>query len=857
MSKCLASVCRAWALIIVFSALVAGVANQAPAQIQSSQDIGAQVNALLGAHDNIASPAQWRSLGDAAIPTLESVVADSTSLPTRRARALDGLAALSSGKSTMQRVANSGSEPLIVRISGVRGLAQVLPDSDLIPALQPLLNDAQWQLRGAVAQTLSNTPAGCAAIKDTAQREAPEWRSRFVSACKDQTNSAIQLPTGKTVVDTSISLLPINIVDPSGTTVFNYFNYYAHTNLAKIDISGGQAGVSVLLPNSPTLPFGSGSWAFTFFACCQPTTVDVNAFIKTAPAPALTTGKLDANVFFVGVPGLNARSASTDTNFQTVLTRVRSIYAQIGVELGHLTYIDITGADAVTFADVQEQDLGALFMLSNHPAARDGAVNIFLVDSIVSPFFGGILGESAGIPGIPIRGTPGSGLAVTMADFPSGLDVIAATIAHETGHWLGLFHPTEIGGFDFDPLPDTPECPTLNFFNYSQCPDSTNLMFPIEVPLAGLPALTPNQQFVVLRNPVVSQPPQSGVQLHSIALGSIPVVSPFTTITADVPPDGISLDLFPVAKFTPATIRVPEDFPTIQIAVNNAHARDTIVVGPGSWCGARITKPLNLIGQGGATIVGCPAGNPGPVGNPRRRGFRIEAAGTSIRNFVFDGRGVSDANLNPLFFGIETVSGADNLVIDSNTFQGTAYGVLLSGENSQVTHNIFDGFTIRTSNGDGGVAIFEADFTRRLRGNSILYNQITSTVPAGDLSGFSWTNEADVTLAGIVVSGQDGTIISHNTISITANSHGDGGVGILATDAVTGIRTTDLTITNNDGRGSAYGLIITNDLGGGTGNSVGAQIRGNFGINLINGATANVGSRSTLLLCDPVTGACP
>jgi hypothetical protein len=159
----------------------------------------------------------------------------------------------------------------------------------------------------------------------------------------------------------------------------------------------------------------------------------------------------------------------------------------------------------------------------------------------------------------------------------------------------------------------------------------------------------------------------------------------------------------------------------------------------------------------------------------------------------------------------------------------------------------------------GAAILVSIDFLGRDRGNFILYNQITSTVPAGDFSFASWTNEVDVPLAGIVVSAQDGTTISNNKVSITANSNGDGGVGVIATDNVSGLTTTNLTITNNDGRGSAYGLIITNDLSGGTGNSVGAQIRGNFGVNLINGATANVRNRSrqTLLLCDPVTGSCP
>jgi HEAT repeat protein len=148
----LALLCRACAQIILYTALIAGVAHQALAQ-----DIRAQVNALLGAYEDSANPARWRSLGDAAIPILESVVADYNSLPSRRARALDGLAALSSGSATMQLVANSNWEPLIVRMAAVRGLGQVLPDSDLIPALRPLLNDPQWQMRGATAQALSNT----------------------------------------------------------------------------------------------------------------------------------------------------------------------------------------------------------------------------------------------------------------------------------------------------------------------------------------------------------------------------------------------------------------------------------------------------------------------------------------------------------------------------------------------------------------------------------------------------------------------------------------------------------------------------------------------------------------------------
>jgi len=314
----------------------------------------------------------------------------------------------------------------------------------------------------------------------------------------------------------------------------------------------------------------------------------------------------------------------------------------------------------------------------------------------------------------------------------------------------------------------------------------------------------------------------------------------------------------PIGALQPPIRRVPQDFATIQLAVDNANVGDTVQVGTGRWCGASITKTLSLIGEG-ATIMGC-SESPGPFGEFFKAGFTIEpdASGTSIRHFVFDGDGISDINRDPLATGIATSTCADNLLIDSNTLQGGLLDIIINGNNNRVTQNTFDGFTM-LSDGSGGAAILEASpGSPPFVGNSVLDNQITSKVPPGDFSFISWINEVDVPFGGIIVSGEDRTQIANNKISITANSHGDAGVGILATDLLTGFTTTDLTITNNDGKGSAYAVIINNDQFGGTGNTVGAVIRGNFGINLINGSTANVRNRSIRLrmLCDSTTGVC-
>jgi hypothetical protein len=52
---------------------------------------------------------------------------------------------------------------------------------------------------------------------------------------------------------------------------------------------------------------------------------------------------------------------------------------------------------------------------------------------------------------------------------------LATTMAHEVGHYAGLFHPVEIGWTYWDPLADTPDCTSE-----SNCVNrlGTNLMFP-------------------------------------------------------------------------------------------------------------------------------------------------------------------------------------------------------------------------------------------------------------------------------------------------------------------------------------------------------------------------------------------
>jgi hypothetical protein len=51
-------------------------------------------------------------------------------------------------------------------------------------------------------------------------------------------------------------------------------------------------------------------------------------------------------------------------------------------------------------------------------------------------------------------------------------------------------------------------------------------------------------------------------------------------------------------------------------------------------------------------------------------------------------------------------------------------------------------------------------------------------------------------------------------------------------------------VVNNEGRGIEFAVVIELETGGGTGNSAGTVLRGNFDVNDINGSASAVTNRS-------------
>lgn len=296
--------------------------------------------------------------------------------------------------------------------------------------------------------------------------------------------------------------------------------------------------------------------------------------------------------------------------------------------------------------------------------------------------------------------------------------------------------------------------------------------------------------------------------------------------------------------------RVPERYPTIQAAVDAADAGDVIDVGPGQYCGATLAAPLTLRGHGGATIIGCADGP--VISGDLRVGFYLPgadgasaASGTRIAGFVFDGRGISEGNLDPLALGV-FARFANDVHVQDNVFLGTVQAVTnTAGDGWVIAGNrisdlgVFDCTGALCAGGDGIVVQIARDGVAAAGGPGAAVNRPERNVVVGnDVSGTIPNGFGTFSLAGIFVMSADGTVVTRNQVSIPDNPNAEAdGDGVLVTDvccgepALTpGARNT--VVTFNDGRDSQFGVVVE---GTGGENTAGLVLFGNTGPVMVEG----------------------
>jgi hypothetical protein len=387
------------------------------------------------------------------------------------------------------------------------------PATCQVPVGASALGADQVQAMGhvAVGQTIPfQVPAGTESVTIVQQAvKAPEFVS-FQPSCTDSAidldNTAVPLtvkdPTGKVWYDDNPPSVPADVStllvffasDSPGTGTLGFPN--TSTGLAALGTTGLPAGTWQVQVSDYAyecangfIPAGSN--------CSLGATdsiYDVTVITKSSAQAAIAAPTLNLDVYLVTTtsasasrPLPSASTAATDPDLARLVSTLRALLSgsATGIQLGAVTFHDVPQSvkdQYATGVDVDQTGSCAPLPQLFANATAGNTLNVFLVSGFKSATTTGsnqIVGVDGTIPGpASVGGSVASGVAVSTAnlrfesvagsscssslpDFQScGDDTTAYIIAHEGGHFMGLYHVVEATGTanDFDPLSDTPTC---------------------------------------------------------------------------------------------------------------------------------------------------------------------------------------------------------------------------------------------------------------------------------------------------------------------------------------------------------------------------------------------------------------
>lgn len=226
--------------------------------------------------------------------------------------------------------------------------------------------------------------------------------------------------------------------------------------------------VDWLYPNSPEMKAKPGKYTLTVRGRDARTKKNSNEDIEVLiylakKKPSATCGiRLD---FLIDDEALD--EGSFEAAVEHIVNEINVRYRTIGIEVENYQIyrinmndngLDLGDGSATRIVD----DVLARAIPSG--AARKDAMHILFVRKIGgtnNPTFDPA-GYSMGLPGPYARSRDTSAVLVATEKYAgsNGLDAdgLASSLAHEMGHYLGLYHTSEPNGTNHDPLPDTPEC---------------------------------------------------------------------------------------------------------------------------------------------------------------------------------------------------------------------------------------------------------------------------------------------------------------------------------------------------------------------------------------------------------------
>ncbi len=299
----------------------------------------------------------------------------------------------------------------------------------------------------------------------------------------------------------------IQLLGPTGETIYDAFN---PLQSSMIYFDGSFSPTGFIYPNAPSLNLSPGTYILTFGAYA-PANVTAHLHIKSGPTPGQE--RMPTTFWFLDNSYFDAEQARNDPDFQAAVNKMKNIYAAVGIDVAPIEYRDVDEDLAIEFAafNSDEYSIEAVIGAAIGPAPAAG-VHMLFNDQLFTGDGGALYGVSAGLPGPPaLNDTAALGVFVALEthEVNGQLDAVelGATMSHELGHYLGLFHISEADGSSHDPLNDTVECVDSNgdgTISGVECGASaTNMMFWTSDPDYTQDQISPAQSWVIHRNPAI------------------------------------------------------------------------------------------------------------------------------------------------------------------------------------------------------------------------------------------------------------------------------------------------------------------------------------------------------------------